>query len=102
MGGRLTMPTIETDLKEILGDFKQEFSKLNGRLEKMESSLNDLKVSQAEIKGEIKILEGGLTSLKDDVKDLKTTQKTQLWALIITIIGAITAAVVRFSIFPNP
>jgi ribosomal protein S3AE len=32
--------TIETDLKEILGQFKQEFSKLNQRLSRIEGDLN--------------------------------------------------------------
>ena len=45
--------TIETDLKEVLGEFKQEFSKLNQQLDRIEGDLTFLKVSQAEIKGEL-------------------------------------------------
>lgn len=51
------MHSIEADLKEIIGDLKQEFTKVNQRLDKIESSLTDLKVSQAEIKGDIKALD---------------------------------------------
>ena len=105
--------TIETDLKEILGEFKQEFSKLNQRLDRIESDLTSLKISQAEIKGEMETfkaevkgefstLKNELAFIKEDVKDLKSSQRAQIWALIITVIGATIAAVVKFGFFPNP
>jgi predicted nucleic acid-binding Zn-ribbon protein len=105
--------TIETDLKEILGEFKQEFSKLNQRLDRIEGDLTSLKVSQAEIKGEMETfkaevkgefstLKNELAFIKEDVKDLKSSQRAQIWALIITVIGATIAAVVKFGFFPNP
>jgi len=105
--------TIETDLKEILGEFKQEFSKLNQRLDRIESDLTSLKVSQAEIKGEMETfkaevkgefstLKNELAFIKEDVKDLKSSQRSQIWALIITVIGATITAVVKFGFFPNP
>jgi ribosomal protein S3AE len=81
--------TIETDLKEILGEFKQEFSKLNQRLDRIEGDLTSLKVDMATVKTE-------------DVKDLKSSQRAQIWALIITVIGATITAVVKFGFFPNP
>jgi uncharacterized protein YPO0396 len=104
--------TIETDLKEILGEFKQEFSKLNQRLDRIESDLTSLKVSQAEIKGEMETfkaevkgefstLKNELAFIKEDVKDLKSSQRSQIWALIITVIGATITAVVKFGFFPN-
>jgi hypothetical protein len=105
--------TIETDLKEILGEFKQEFSKLNQRLDRIESDLTSLKVSQAEIKGEMETfkaevkgefstLKNELAFIKEDVKELKSSQRSQIWALIITVIGATITAVVKFGFFPNP
>ncbi len=105
--------TIETDLKEILGEFKQEFSKLNQRLDRIEGDLTSLKVSQAEIKGEMETfkaevkgefstLKNELAFIKEDVKDLKGSQRSQIWALIITVIGATITAVVKFGFFPNP
>ena len=105
--------TIETDLKEVLGEFKQEFSKLNQRLDRIESDLTSLKVSQAEIKGEMETfkaevkgefstLKNELAFIKEDVKDLKSSQRSQIWALIITVIGATITAVVKFGFFPNP
>lgn len=85
--------TIDTDLKEILGEFKQEFSKLNQRLDRIESDLTSLKVSQAEIKGEMETfkaevkgefstLKNELAFIKEDVKDLKSSQRSQIWSLI--------------------
>jgi predicted nuclease with TOPRIM domain len=94
--------TIETDLKEVLGEFKQEFFKLNQRLDRIEGDLTFLKVSQAEIKGELSTLKVELNLVKEDVKDLKVSQRSQIWALIITVIGATIAAVVKFGFFPNP
>jgi predicted nucleic acid-binding Zn-ribbon protein len=105
--------TIETDLKEVLGEFKQEFSKLNQRLDRIEGDLTSLKVSQAEIKGEMETfkaevkgefstLKNELAFIKEDVKDLKSSQRAQIWALIITVIGATITAVVKFGFFPNP
>jgi hypothetical protein len=43
-----------------------------------------------------------LTTVKDDIKDLKGSQRSQIWALIITVIGATVTAVVKFGFFPNP
>jgi predicted nuclease with TOPRIM domain len=105
--------TIETDLKEVLGEFKQEFSKLNQRLDRIEGDLTSLKVSQSEIKGEMETfkaevkgefftLKNELAFIKEDVKDLKGSQRSQIWALIITVIGATITAVVKFGFFPNP
>jgi predicted nucleic acid-binding Zn-ribbon protein len=105
--------TIETDLKEVLGEFKQEFFKLNQRLDRIEGDLTSLKVSQAEIKGEMETfkaevkgefstLKNELAFIKEDVKDLKGSQRAQIWALIITVIGATITAVVKFGFFPNP
>jgi chromosome segregation ATPase len=105
--------TIETDIKEVLGEFKQEFFKLNQRLDRIEGDLTFLKVSQAEIKGEletfkaevkgeISTVKNELVFIREDVKDLKNSQRSQIWALIITVIGATIAALVKFGFFPNP
>ena len=110
--------TIETDLKEVLGEFKQEFSKLNQRLDRIEGDLTSLKVSQAEIKGELETfkaeikgelatinaeskgdfstLKNELAFIREDVKELKSSQRAKIWALIITVIGATITAVVKF------
>ncbi|WLT39542.1 hypothetical protein NON20_08695 [Synechocystis sp. B12] len=92
---REIMTTIETDLKEILGEFKQEFAKIDQRFERIEASLTDIKVSQARI-------EEKLDSLDLRVSHLEGSQNKQIWALIVAIIGAMTAAVIKFGFFPNP
>jgi hypothetical protein len=43
-----------------------------------------------------------LSTVKDDIKELKGSQSSQIWALIITVIGATITAVVKFGFFPNP
>jgi len=87
--------TIETDVKEVLGEFKQEFAKLNQRLDRIENDLTTLKIDVATVKVEV-------GTIKEDMKELKGSQRAQIWALIITMIGATTTAVIKFSFFPNP
>jgi chromosome segregation ATPase len=89
------MTTIETDLKEILGEFKQEFARLNQRLDRIDSDLTTIKVSQGK-------MEEKLDSLDSRVKGLEDSQNKQIWTLILAITGAITAAVIKFDFFPNP
>jgi hypothetical protein len=61
-----------------------------------------LKVSQTRMEREISTVKNELTFIREDVKDLKGSQRSQIWALIITVIGATIAAVVKFGFFPNP
>ena len=109
--------TIETDLKEVLGEIKTQLNQIQG-------DITDLKITQAEIKGELETfkaeVKGELETIKvefkgefstvknelafirEDVKELKSSQRAQIWALIITVIGATITAVVKFGFFPNP
>jgi len=83
--------TIETDLKEVLGDIQKELREIRG-------DLNDLKVFQAEIKGDLTALKVEVSLIKEDVKDLRGNQRSQIWVLIVAIVGAI----IKFGFFPNP
>jgi predicted nuclease with TOPRIM domain len=83
--------TIETDLKEILGDIQKELKEIRG-------DLNDLKVSQAEIRGDLATIKVEVSLIKEDVKDLKGSRRSQIWVLIIAVDGAIF----KFGFFPNP
>ena len=69
---------IETDLKDIL-------AKLDNRLERIETKLEVLPKIETEV-----------SQLKEDVKDLKETATAQIWALIVTVIGATVAAIIKF------
>ena len=86
---------IETDLKEVL-------DRIDRRLGAIESDMTTLKVSQALIEGELSTVKNELAFIREDVKELKGSQRSQIWALIITVIGATIAAVVKFGFFPNP
>ena len=57
---------------------------------------------KAEVKGEFSTLKNELTFIREDVKELKSFRRSQIWALIITVIGATITAVVKFGFFPNP
>ena len=61
-----------------------------------------LKVFQIRMEGKISTVKNKLTFIREDVKDLKGSQRSQMWALIITVIEAMIAAVVKFGFFPNP
>jgi hypothetical protein len=80
--------TSETDLKEVLGEIKSQ-------LNEIQRDVTTLKVDMATVKAD-------LTTVKDDIKDLKGSQCSQIWALIITVIGATITAVVKFGFFSNP
>jgi hypothetical protein len=54
------------------------------------------------MEGKISTVKNKLTFIREDVKDLKGSQRSQIWALVITVIGAMIAAVVKFGFFPNP
>jgi peptidoglycan hydrolase CwlO-like protein len=71
---------VETDLKDIL-------AKIENRLDRIEQKLEALPRIEAEI-----------TQLKVDVTDLKGSQRSQIWVLIVTVVGAI----IKFGFFPNP
>ena len=86
---------IETDLKEVL-------DRIDRRLGAIESDMTTLKVSQAWIEGELSTVKNELAFVREDVKDLKNSQRSQIWALIITVMGATITAVVKFGFFPNP
>ena len=86
---------IETDLKEVL-------DRIDRRLGAIESDMTTLKVSQARIEGELSTVKNELAFVREDVKDLKGSQRSQIWALIITVIGATMTAVVKFGFFSNP
>ena len=86
---------IETDLKEVL----DLIYRLLGAIE---SDMTTLKVSQARIEGELSTVKNELAFVREDVKDLKNSQRSQIWALIITVMGATITAVVKFGFFPNP
>jgi archaellum component FlaC len=86
---------IETDLKEVL-------DRIDRRLGAIESDMTTLKVSHARIEGELSTVKNELAFVREDVKDLKNSQRSQIWALIITVMGATITAVVKFGFFPNP
>jgi tetrahydromethanopterin S-methyltransferase subunit G len=75
---------IETDLKDVL-------SKIDNRLDRIEQKLEALPRIEARLDG-----------LDKRVENLEGSQRSQIWALIITVIGATIAAVVKFGFFPNP
>lgn len=41
-------------------------------------------------------IEAEVSQLKEDVKDLKGRATAQIWALIVTVIGATIAAIIKF------
>lgn len=82
---------IETDLKEIL-------AKLDARLERIETKLEVLPKLEAQVAQ----LQEDVKDLKEDVKDLRGRANAQIWALIVTIIGATIAAIVKFGFLTKP
>jgi hypothetical protein len=78
---------IETDLKDILDKIDKRLGRMDSRFDRIEQKLEALPRIEAEI-----------TQLKVDVIDLKSSQRSQIWVLIVTVVGAI----IKFGFFPNP
>ena len=97
---------IETDLKEILGEFKQEFTKINQRLDRMEMDLTTIKVDVATVKTTVNSLENRLEKIETEqktlIKDMADLKGAK--SLIIPIIVAVTTSLITLLIraIPNP
>jgi prefoldin subunit 5 len=78
---------IETDLKDILEKIDKRLDRMDGRFDRIEQKLEALPRIESEI-----------AQLKVDVTDLKGSQRSQIWVLIVTVVGAI----IKFGFFPNP
>jgi prefoldin subunit 5 len=85
------MPTIETDLKDILDKIDQRLDRMDQRFDRIEQKLEVLPRLEAEI-----------ANIKEDVRELKGSQKSQIWALIGIIFSVMVSAIVKFGFFPNP
>lgn len=84
------MPTVETDLKEIL-------TKIDHRLEKIDDRLGRLETGQVRV-------EEKLESLNTRVGQLEGSQSKQVWTLIGIIGTTVIGVVIRYVLtaFPNP
>ena len=95
--------TIETDLKEILSEFKQEFVKINQRLDKIDETVTDLKVNQVlmeeRLSGQINLLDEKVSGLGKRLENQEFTNRGILIGLIVVVLGG---AAKVFGFFPNP
>lgn len=84
------MPTIETDLKDIL-------SRIDGHLEKIDDRLGRLETGQARIEEKLDGLDGR-------VEKLEGSQNKQVWTLIGIIGTTVIGILIRYLLtaFPNP
>ena len=87
--------SIETDLKEILGELKDGQKKIISKIEEIDKRL---------IKVETK-LESELPAIQKSIGEIKGSQQAQIWTLIgilITAVGGFLVAVGRFVFGSNP
>ena len=91
---------IETDLKEVLGEFKQEFIKLNRRLDEVNTTLTEIKINQAEMKGDIKVLDEKVTGIGKRLENQEFIAR----GIFVGGILALLAGTVKllFGFLPNP
>ena len=93
---------IETDLKDILDRIDKRLDrieqKFETRIDRMEQKF-ETRLDGIDQKLEIlPRIEAEIAQLKVDVTDLKGSQRSQIWVLIVTVVGAI----IKFGFFPNP
>ena len=95
--------TIETDLKEILSEFKQELVKINQRLDKIDENVTDLKVNQVRMEerlsGQINLVDEKVSGLGKRLENQEFTNRGTLIGLIVVVLGG---AAKVFGFFPNP
>ena len=95
--------TIETDLKEILSEFKQEFVKINQRLDKIDETVTELKVNQVRMEErlsvQINLLDAKVSWLDKRIENQEFTSRGILIGLIVVVLGG---AAKVFGFFPNP
>jgi predicted nuclease with TOPRIM domain len=92
------MATIETDLKEILGEFKQEFANINRRLDKIDGDLNDLKVTVGQIDQKVSGLDKRMDILENRVNGLTGW----LFGILFALVGGLLGLLGKIAFFPNP
>jgi chaperonin cofactor prefoldin len=96
---------IETDLKDILDRIDKRLDRIDDRFDRIDDRFDriDDRFDRIEQKLEaLPRLEARLDGLDKRVENLEGSQRSQIWALIITVIGATIAAVIKFGFFPNP
>jgi len=95
--------TIETDLKEILSEFKQEFVKINQRLDRIDENVTDLKLNQIRMEerlsGQINLLDEKVSGLDKRIENQEFTSRGILIGLIVVVLGG---AAKVFGFLPNP
>ena len=98
--------SIETDLKEILQEFKEGQNKIIDKIEAIDKKVEaiDKRLTKVETK-----LDDGITprldTLSEQIKEIKGSQQAQIWTLIgilITAVGGFLVAVGRFVFSGNP
>jgi predicted RNase H-like nuclease (RuvC/YqgF family) len=85
--------TIETEFKDI-------FTKIDQRLERMEQAQNELKLGQVEIKGEIKNLETKIDGLSTRVASQEFLSRSIVGGLILIILGGAAKMFWNFPVNP--
>ena len=94
--------SIETDLKEIIGELKQGQNKIIDKIETLDKKVEA--IDKRLIKVETK-LDSELPAIKKSIDEIKGSQKAQIWTLIgilITAVAGFLVAVGRFVFVGNP
>jgi tetrahydromethanopterin S-methyltransferase subunit G len=83
--------SIESDLKEVLGQ-------INQKLDNLQKDVTDINLRLTKV-------ETKLDGAVDDIKEIKGSQKAQIWALIgilFTAVAGFIVAVGKFVLSENP
>ncbi|MDJ0650099.1 MAG: hemolysin XhlA family protein [Xenococcaceae cyanobacterium MO_188.B19] len=94
--------SIETDLKEIIGELKQGQNKIIDKIEAIDKKVEA--IDKRLIKVETK-LDSELPAMQKSIDEIKGSQQAQIWTLIgilITAVAGFLVAVGRFVFTTNP
>ncbi len=98
--------SIETDLKEILGQINQKLEKLALKIDNLDNKLSNKvdAIDKRLIKVETR-LDSELPTIQKSIGEIKGSQQAQIWTLIgilITAVAGFLVAVGRFVFSGNP
>jgi uncharacterized coiled-coil DUF342 family protein len=94
----MTQTTVTYTLEEVLKRFEGKIDDLKQDIKEIKQDIKEIKQDIGEIKTDIAKLSEKLDGIDKRVSKLEGTQTTQLWALIVLLVGAF----LKFGFFPNP
>ena len=94
----MTQTTVTYTLEEVLKRFEDKMDELKQDIKEIKQDIKEIKQDITGLKTEFAKQSEKLDGIDKRVSKLESTQTTQLWALIVLLVGAF----LKFAFFANP